>query len=298
MTGYELAEVIGANPRILRSGMMDPVFYRTLWTAILKGEHWSGELWNLKKDGELYGEEMHIAPVRSADGGISNFVAVKHDITQRKQAEAQAQRAKDKLESRNNELTRAHEDILRISQTDALTGLANRRTIDETMAQEISRAERLGSGFSLILGDLDHFKSINDEFGHLVGDGVLVAAAAVLAAQARPYDLPARFGGEEFLLLLPESTLEDAMTIAQRIRIAISEKTIPGIQRHITMSLGISTWTAGDTAGELISRADVALYQAKRRGRNRVVAQINNAAPAGIHGPLARATREDATHRV
>ena len=118
----------------------------------------------------------------------------------------------------NKELREANEHILRLSQTDALTGLANRRTIDERMRQEMARAERLGCGFSVILGDLDHFKSINDEFGHLVGDRVLTATAAVLAEQARPYDLPARFGGEEFMVLLPESTLADAMTIAQRIR--------------------------------------------------------------------------------
>jgi diguanylate cyclase (GGDEF)-like protein/PAS domain S-box-containing protein len=273
LTGYSLEEVLGVNPRIFKSGMMDLAFYRTLWRTILNGETWSGELWNLNKEGDLYSEEMHIAPVRSSDGRISNFVAVKHDITERKQAEAKAERAKQGLVSLNKELREANENILKLSQTDALTGLANRRTMDERMNRELARAERLGCGFSVILGDLDHFKSINDEFGHLVGDRVLVAAAAVLGKQARPYDLPARFGGEEFMILLPESTLADAMTIAQRIRSAIYGAIVPGMERRITMSLGISTWGHGDTSGELIGRADIALYQAKRRGRNRVVAQ-------------------------
>ena len=170
-----------------------------------------------------------------------------------------------------------------MSQTDAVTGLANRRTIDERMRHEMARAERLGCGFSVILGDLDHFKSINDEFGHLVGDQVLVAAAGVLADQARPYDLPARFGGEEFMVLLPESTLADAMTIAQRIRTAILRIAVPEVTRQITMSLGISTWGQGDTLGELVGRADAALYQAKRRGRNRVVAETSDL-PSTISG--------------
>jgi diguanylate cyclase (GGDEF)-like protein/PAS domain S-box-containing protein len=283
LTGYELEEVLGLNPRILKSGMMDRGFYRALWSTILDGEKWSGELWNLRKDGNVYCEEMHIAPVRALDETISNFVAVKHDITERKQAEQEAERAKEGLVLLNKELREANEHILKISQTDALTGLANRRTIDERMRNEMARADRLGCGFSVILGDLDHFKSINDEFGHLVGDRVLVAAAGVLADQARPYDLPARFGGEEFLVLLPESSLEDAMTIAQRIRTAISGVAVPEVTRQVTISLGISTWGHGDTLGALVGRADAALYQAKKRGRNRVVAQRSDM-PATIAG--------------
>jgi diguanylate cyclase (GGDEF)-like protein/PAS domain S-box-containing protein len=279
LTGYELEEVLGMNPRILKSGMMDRAFYKMLWKTILDGQKWSGELWNLRKDGNVYCEEMHIAPVRALDERISNFVAVKHDITERKHAEEEAERAKQGLVLLNKELTEANEHILKMSQTDALTGLANRRTIDERMRYETARAGRLGCAFSVILGDLDHFKSINDEFGHLVGDRVLVATARVLADQARPYDLPARFGGEEFMVLLPESTLADAMTIAQRIRTAISGVAVPDLTREITMSLGISTWGHGDTLGALVGRADAALYQAKRRGRNRVMAQTSDMPP-------------------
>jgi diguanylate cyclase (GGDEF)-like protein/PAS domain S-box-containing protein len=279
LTGYELEEVLGINPRILKSGMMDRGFYRTLWSTILDGEKWSGELWNLRKDGNVYCEEMHIAPVPATDGSITNFVAVKHDITQRKQAAEEAERAKEGLVLLNKELREANEHILKISQTDALTGLANRRTLDERMRSEMARADRLGCGFSVILGDLDHFKSVNDEFGHLVGDRVLTAAARVLADQARTYDLPARFGGEEFMVLLPETTLTDAMVIAQRIRTAISEVAVPEVTRQITMSLGVSTWGHGDTLGALVGRADAALYQAKKRGRNRVVAQRSDMPP-------------------
>jgi diguanylate cyclase (GGDEF)-like protein/PAS domain S-box-containing protein len=280
LTGYELEEVLGVNPRFLKSGMMDRAFYKGLWNTILDGQQWSGELWNLKKDGDVYCEEMHIAPVRAIDETISNFVAVKHDITERKRAEDEAERAKQGLVLLNQELREANETILKISQTDALTGLANRRTLDERMRLEAARAERVGSGFSVILADLDHFKLINDEFGHLMGDRVLVATAEVFAQQARPYDLPARFGGEEFVVVLPESTLADAMAIAQRIRAAISKVSVSEVTRPITISLGISTWGHGDTVGALVGRADAALYQAKRRGRNRVVAQTSDMPPS------------------
>jgi diguanylate cyclase (GGDEF)-like protein/PAS domain S-box-containing protein len=273
LTGYGLEEVLGMNPRFLKSGMMDLAFYRTLWGTILDGQKWSGELWNLRKDGAMYCEEMHIAPVRAVDETISNFIAVKHDITERKHAEEAAEHAKEGLVLLNKQLKEANAHILKISQTDSLTGLANRRTIDERMRYETARADRLGCAFSVILGDLDHFKAINDEFGHLMGDRVLVAAAGVLASQARPYDLPARFGGEEFIVLLPESTLAEAMTIAQRVRTAISGVVVPELKRQITISLGIATWGHGDTMGALVGRADAALYQAKKRGRNRVMAQ-------------------------
>ena len=187
---------------------------------------------------------------------------------------------------------------MKISQTDPLTGLANRRTMDERVRTEMARAERLGSGFSVILGDLDKFKSINDEFGHLIGDHVLVAAAAVLAGQARPYDLPARFGGEEFMVILPENTLVDAMSYAQRVRCAIGELKVPGMARQITMSLGISTWEHGDTAAGLIGRADAALYQAKSRGRNRVVAQAGDGLAALESEVPAAHTQDSLAHFI
>jgi hypothetical protein len=149
--------------------MQHRAFYKTPWNTILDGRLWSGELLNLRKDGKIYSEEMQINPVRSKDGRITNFVAVKHDITLRKQAEAESAQATDMLVSINTELKEANEIIAKISRTDPLTGLANRRTFDERMISETARADRLGHGLCAIIGDLDHFKSINDEFGHLIG---------------------------------------------------------------------------------------------------------------------------------
>lgn len=170
----------------------------------------------------------------------------------------------------NRELKEANETIEQLARTDALTGLANRRTLDETLRREIARAERLQQDLSVIMADLDHFKSINDHDGHITGDQVLAHAAAVFKSQLRPYDLAARYGGEEFLLVLPGTSTEGAIGVAERIRKLIAELSVPGCQRQITISLGVASWIAGEAAEAFVARADGALYNAKSTGRNRV----------------------------
>jgi diguanylate cyclase (GGDEF)-like protein len=172
----------------------------------------------------------------------------------------------------NRELKEANETIERLARTDALTGLANRRTLDEAFQREIARAERLGECLSVIIGDLDHFKSINDQYGHVTGDQVLARAAAVFGSQLRPYDLAARYGGEEFVLLLPGTSTDGAIAIAERIRKEVAEIKVPSCPRQITVSLGVASWMTGEAPEELVARADAALYNAKSTGRNRVEA--------------------------
>jgi diguanylate cyclase (GGDEF)-like protein len=173
---------------------------------------------------------------------------------------------------KNRELKETNEIIDRLARTDALTGLANRRTLFEGLRREIVRTQRLGGGFSVIIIDLDHFKSINDQYGHLVGDQVLISAAAVFGSQLRPYDLAARYGGEEFVLLLPGTSNDQALIIAERVRNEVSKLEVPTCPKQITVSLGAACWMAGETAEETIARADKALYRAKQSGRNRVEA--------------------------
>ena len=173
---------------------------------------------------------------------------------------------------KNRELKDANETIERLARTDALTGLANRRTLYEALEREIARAARLEEGVSVIIADLDHFKSINDQYGHMAGDRVLAAAASVFASQSRPYDLAARYGGEEFVLLLPSTPAVGACAVAERMRNAIAEMTIAESPRQLTISLGVAAWVAGESPEHLMARADAALYKAKKSGRNRVVA--------------------------
>ena len=175
-------------------------------------------------------------------------------------------------ERTNRELKEANEKVEKLARIDPLTGLANRRTLHEATLREIARAGRLGEHLSLIIADLDHFKSINDRYGHTTGDHVLTDAAAVFGNSLRPYDLAARYGGEEFVLLLPATSTEGAMVVAERMRKTVAEITFPDCPQQITMSLGVATWIAGETPEQLVARADAALYAAKNGGRNRVEA--------------------------
>jgi diguanylate cyclase (GGDEF)-like protein len=170
----------------------------------------------------------------------------------------------------NRKLKEANETIARLARTDVLTGLANRRTLDEALQREIARAGREKRPLSMILSDLDHFKGINDQYGHLTGDQVLASAASVLENNSRPYDMAARYGGEEFVLLLPATSTDEAIAIAERIRSEVEKIAISGCPREITASFGVATWVVGETADQFFARADFALYGAKHKGRNRV----------------------------
>jgi diguanylate cyclase (GGDEF)-like protein len=193
------------------------------------------------------------------------------------------QRANDELEdkvrTRTQELVRqngvledAQQRIEELLRQDALTGIANRRRLDEALDQEVKRAERYGSSLSAILADLDHFKQVNDGFGHLVGDTVLQGSARVLRENARTTDLVGRYGGEEFLLILPNTDLSAATAQAERLRRALESRPATFRAEPVTASFGVASWMPGDGPQNLVAKADEALYLAKRKGRNRVEA--------------------------
>ncbi|MBF0611678.1 MAG: diguanylate cyclase [Magnetococcales bacterium] len=164
-------------------------------------------------------------------------------------------------------------ELARISQTDALTGLFNRRFFDEAIQLEMERADRYNRPLSFIMVDLDHFKQVNDTYGHPVGDQVLRELAQVLRQSVRKSDMVFRYGGEEFAILLPEATLEGVTSLGEKVRQAIENHQFAGVG-HKTASLGATVLASGDTVETLIQRADAALYSAKRNGRNQVVCQV------------------------
>jgi len=170
-------------------------------------------------------------------------------------------------------LRAAYEELEKQSQTDMLTHLANRRHFDQALAREHGRCLRTGSPLSLLLIDVDHFKQVNDHYGHAVGDDYLRAVAKVLARSVtRSADLAARYGGEEFACLLPDTTMDDACVVAERIREGVSQLELPNVRAgttRLTLSIGIATLSGGAAgARELVARADAQLYAAKRAGRN------------------------------
>lgn len=180
-----------------------------------------------------------------------------------------------KIKSLQDDLKRSNELLKLLSDTDPLTHLFNRRYLMEMLGKELRRADRKGTLLSLILLDLDHFKRVNDIYGHQAGDRVLVAVAKLAAEGLRGYDFAARYGGEEFIIVLPETIHDNALLIAERTRLRIEQQTFGGQLKDLktTASMGVATYpTDGSKSLEaLIKAADEALYRAKTAGRNRVV---------------------------
>ena len=179
-----------------------------------------------------------------------------------------------KIKKLQDELKHSNELLLELSNTDHLTGLFNRRYMMEALNKEVQRSLRKGGNLSLIILDIDHFKLVNDEFGHLQGDVVLQKVAMLLQKELRNYDCAARYGGEEFVAILPDSSLEEAVFVANRIRLAVQDARFNGTiaKLSLTVSLGVSCFSTGQTTtvDGFIKMADDALYRAKAHGRNRV----------------------------
>jgi diguanylate cyclase (GGDEF)-like protein len=170
-------------------------------------------------------------------------------------------------------LEEARLDAEKLARTDSLTGVLNRRAILEVLDTEVERARRYGSALACLMLDLDHFKTFNDEYGHQFGDKVLHQIAGVISEACRTNDYLGRYGGEEFLIILPETRIDGATTFAERVRSAVAETTLDRDKERITVSIGVADWRDGDgSASRLISQADRALLEAKAAGRNRIIA--------------------------
>jgi diguanylate cyclase (GGDEF)-like protein len=176
---------------------------------------------------------------------------------------------REALDAANETLRRKNDELERLSVTDGLTGLYNRRRLMETLSDEARRSQRLKHTFAVLMVDVDHFKKYNDSFGHQAGDTVLTKVAGLLREATREVDFVARYGGEEFLILLPETGMGEALDIAERIRTRIAAEVFPG--RHMTVSIGVSEFPLhGENADQVVGAADEALYEAKREGRDKV----------------------------
>jgi diguanylate cyclase (GGDEF)-like protein/PAS domain S-box-containing protein len=204
------------------------------------------------KDGRRISVDARVMPVRK-DSALLGSVEVFCDATSSVVVES------------------AFRQIREAADRDPLTGLANRRYLDRMLAHHIENLDRAGLPFSLIMSDLDHFKEINDTWGHVTGDEALAQFAAVLQNQCRQVDLVARFGGEEFVILLPGLILETAVQIAERLRKSAATATPESLgKRCLTASFGVTQAALGESGSQILNRADTALYRAKSLGRNRV----------------------------
>jgi diguanylate cyclase (GGDEF)-like protein/PAS domain S-box-containing protein len=250
ISGYSEFEAIGQTPRMLQSGRHDLEFYQTLWTSVLECGHWQGEVWNRRKNGEVYQQLLTISTVRNEANEPSHYVAVMTDISQLKRSEAKF----DYL---------AHHD--------PLTDLPNRLLMQSRIQHAIDRALRSRCRLALLFIDLDRFKNVNDSLGHPAGDELLSAIARRLRGRLRDVDTLARLGGDEFVLLIEEmSEPEDAAIVAQMLIELVSAPftLAQGREVYIGASIGIAVYPEdGTTVTELIQHSDVAMYQAKESGR-------------------------------
>ncbi|MBU1224826.1 MAG: EAL domain-containing protein [Gammaproteobacteria bacterium] len=249
ITGYSESDALGHEPHMLSSGRHDRAFYRAMWEAITTQGRWQGEIWNRRKDGSLYQESLSIIRVLDAKGEVAHYIGISSDITQHKEALARIQQ---------------------LAHYDPLTGLPNRALLRERIRHDLSTAQRKDAQLAVLFVDLDHFKNVNDTLGHRIGDELLVAIAGRLKAAVREVDTVSRQGGDEFILILPDTDADGAVRVAAKLLEAVSQPCqVESFELTVTLSIGIAMYPADGHDFETLSRcADAAMYRAKHDGRN------------------------------
>ncbi|MBC7860796.1 MAG: EAL domain-containing protein [Burkholderiaceae bacterium] len=251
ITGYGREEALGRNPRMLKSELQTPESYAAMWKAIEQDGHWSGELWNRRKNGEVYAEMITISAVRDAAGQTQNYVALFTDVTPMKEHQR---------------------ELDHIAHYDALTGLPNRVQLAERLEQAIAASRQGAQPLAVVYLDLDGFKQVNDEHGHHVGDKLLIAVARRMRASLRENNVLARIGGDEFVaVLVGLSRPDDYEAVLARLLQAAAEPVGVGeLVLRVTASIGVTLYPHdGVDADLLIRHADQAMYLAKQAGKNR-----------------------------
>jgi diguanylate cyclase (GGDEF)-like protein/PAS domain S-box-containing protein len=251
ITGYSRDELLGKNPRLLKSGKQDAVFYEAMWKSILEEGHWRGEIWNRKKDGEPLAEILTISAITDETGQVTNYVGVSSDVTQLKHHERQMEH---------------------IAHYDALTEVPNRVLFFDRLRQALAHAKREGSTLAVCYLDLDGFKLVNDTLGHEAGDRVLIEVSQRIKRTIRGDDTVARLGGDEFaVLLLGLRAPEDCAASLGRLMEAIGQPIeVKGRLFEVSASIGVSIYPSADhDADALLRHADQAMYVAKQSGKNR-----------------------------
>jgi diguanylate cyclase len=223
--------------------------------------------------------ESHVDKLEQTED-VKEIISIASSIvTETRSLVSDTQDLEEHLHHSSDEMTKLKDELEQArhaAYVDALTGILNRRGFDQELAQLIQQTNKQASGFCLLIMDIDHFKSVNDKHGHIAGDKVLQALAFLLNTHTKGGDSTARFGGEEFAVLLPETDIDDAAKVAENIRLHVGKMVLKRprtgeLLSDITASIGVGCYRAGETANEFIHRCDEALYQAKKLGRNRVV---------------------------
>ncbi len=273
LTGYDLEAVRGKTPRILKSEQTPINVYESLWQAINSGKEWGGEMLNKKKNGELFWEHNRISPVTDHQGNITHLIAIKEDITQRKITDSELREANLRLKSQLEEIERLHAQLHEESIHDSLTGLYNRKFMEETLDREVANAARTNTPLSVVMIDIDKFKIVNDTYGHWAGDTVLKFLGTFLRENTRSGDLACRYGGDEIAVVMPQASLNAAFQRAEEWRSTFLKMKFDfnGNLFSTSLSQGVASFSPDATKNsfDLLNAADTAMYFAKER-RNTV----------------------------
>lgn len=245
VSGYKKEELIGEKINVIRHPDTKKEVFADFWKTISSGKIWHGEMKNRTKSGNEYWVEQDVVPIKDENEKITSYMYISRDISAKKEIE-------------------------KLSITDQLTSVFNRRKLDESLDEEVQRASRYSQELSLIMIDMDYFKDVNDTYGHQVGDDVLIVTAKLISEHVRNVDIVGRYGGEEFVVICPNIDIEQAEVVAEKLRTEIQKHNFEKVGTK-TISLGVAEFVEGDTPDDLVKKADTALYKAKEEGRNRVV---------------------------
>ncbi len=269
MSGYTKSELIGKPHNILRHPGMPKEAFKDLWDTIKSKKPWKGVIKNMKKDGTEYIVNSFVIPILDVDGDILEYIAIRHDITELENTKEQLKTINQLMKNKVDELHVMTSSLEQQATIDKLTGIYNRDKFEDLFTNAINDAYLNKKKLSLVIFDLDFFKEVNDTYGHQAGDLILKEIANLVKNNVKTSDIFARWGGEEFVVLLPNTDVDGAYLFAQKLRKTIEENDFKDTEK-ITASFGVGEMDENDNKMSMFEKTDRALYAAKKNGRNRV----------------------------
>ncbi|HEX5710010.1 MAG TPA: sensor domain-containing diguanylate cyclase [Sulfuricurvum sp.] len=270
ISGYTREELIGKPHNIIRHPEMPREAFKELWDTIKAKKSWNGIVTNMKKDGGQYIVDTTVIPILDVDGDVVEYIAIRHDITEMEETKQQLRNINKAMKYKVDELYSMTNALEQKAYKDTLTGINNRENFEEIFSIEITNARQNNLALSLIILDVDNFKLINDTYGHQAGDIILIDLVNLIANNIKNGDIFARWGGEEFVILTPSTDISGAATLAENLRKIVQSHAFSYVEKDITLSFGIAQFSIEDTKSTLFQKADEALYEAKKNGRNRI----------------------------
>lgn len=270
ISGYTRDELIGKPHNIIRHPDMPREAFKDLWDTIKAKKSWNGVVTNMKKDGSQYIVDTTVIPILDVDGDVVEYIAIRHDITELEETKQQLRNINKAMKHKVDELYSMTNTLEQKAYKDNLTGINNRENFEDLFSIEIANAKQNNLFLSLIIFDVDHFKLVNDTYGHQAGDIILIDLVKLIADNIKNGDVFARWGGEEFVILTPSTEIIGATNLAENLRKLIQSHPFGYVENEITLSFGVAQLCEDDTKKTLFEKADGALYEAKKNGRNRV----------------------------